>query len=1248
MTLSMTVPLFQVTHATFPPGITCIEAGAGTGKTYNIALSVVKLLLERKADGTPRFAGIGSLLVVTFTTAATDELITRIRRVLRLAADCYDEQKAARPVGDNEALVRTLDALARPHVAFARHRVNEALASLDQLAVYTIHGFCKRVLEDHALETGVASGTVLLEDERPLVREALMDWWRHRCYHEPARAAWLVRRKLAPAALLDPYLRWQQWPSAMLDPETTLEQAEAGLQHLVRELAAVWDPAACRERLAGIQWNQTSPFAGPGAIDRFVERLDALCCGDLSHVDCLNDLDLTTLQAGANKRSNAGKAAAAAIADWPEVHHVQGASERLGALWHALAADALRFTRVWIAAEKQRRAAMGFNDLLSRLGDVLARDVDGLLAHALRQRYQAALIDEFQDTDRYQATIFRRLFEGAPLVVIGDPKQAIYGFRGADLRSYLEVAGSATQRFQLTRNFRSSAAMVNAVNQVFQRRSRPFLVDGIRFEPATASDTGTPVPALADSPAALHWLRLASDGDSPWFAKGEAQNVAFAACADEIVALLDRGLSAGSMAVLVRSGYEGRDMQVKLRAAGVPSVVAGMDSIFLSREMEEVALLLGAIQAPQDARTVRAALATELWGWRYDQLRRLGDPESSTTWDALGADLARWRQRWLDHGVASLWETWSRAVGLAARLLAYPDGERRLTNLRHAIDLLHEAATTHRLNPDGLLQWLARNRQEAESEQVTAETAELRLETDADAVQIVTIHKSKGLEYDVVFLPTLWNGRLAKPGPVLALEPTGDVYDLGSAHLGARQRDANTRRLEEDLRLTYVALTRARHRTYVVWGPVKAGQAKADPVTNDGSIHTALGYLLLDDPGVDLVRSTQPGPVDLALDAAQRLQATVPGWSATLDALVANSGGTMAVRDIRTGMTTRQWHPAPVRTTTPEPRVLPFGPWSPRLGTYRIASYTGLTTAPRSRGQEAPLSPVPEASDRDAPVMDRAAESAALVAALKTLPPADFRTFPAGAAPGTLLHTLFEEIPSTTPPDVRRAQVRERLAASAFADAHLDERTEAVCRMLEAVWSTPFTCHASVVRLSDVPQAAQRHEWQFLLPLAHPETPLTAELLARCFAVGAGADPAMTAYAAAVRALDIRDTHGFLTGVIDLVFEHQGRWYVVDWKSNRLPVEPELHTPERLWNEMVHAHYVLQYHLYLVAVHRLLRTRIPGYHYDTHIGGAAYAFLRGFGGPEVSAMGHGWYTHRPSREVIEALDTLIGSPEGSV
>ena len=1246
MTLPITFPIFQVCHAEFPPGITCIEAGAGTGKTYNIALSVVKLLLERQPDGTPRYGGIGNLLVVTFTTAATDELITRIRRILRLAADCYHEPAEARRVDGRDALVRALDDLARPHVAFARQRVQEALASLDQLAVYTIHGFCKRVLEDHALETGVAPGTVLVEDERALVREALMDWWRHRCYDAPARAAWLVRRKLTPAALVAPYLRWQQWPSADLHPATTLEQAEADLRHLVRELAAVWDSAACRERLAAMQWNQTSPLWGPEAIDRFVEALDALCRGDLAYVDCLIDLDLPTLQGYANKQGAAKKAAAAAIADWPEVRHTQGAADRVTALWNAIQADALRYTREWIGAEKQRRAAMGFNDLLSRLGDVLARDVDGLLAHALRQRYQAALIDEFQDTDRYQATIFRRLFEGAPLVVIGDPKQAIYGFRGADLRTYLEVAGAATQRFQLTRNFRSSAAMVNAVNRLFMRRARPFLVEGIRFEPATASDTGTPLPALADSKAALHWLRLATDGDAPWWSKGAAQDVALSACSDEIVTLLERGLSAGSIAVLVRSGYEGRAMQATLQAAGVPSVVAGMESIFRSDEVEELALLLAAVLAPQDARGVRAALATELWGWSYDQLRQLGDAEGSTTWDTLGASLTQWRQRWLDHGVAALWDAWSRATGLATRLLAYPDGERRLTNLRHAIDLLHEAASTQRLNPEGLVQWLSRERQEAAAEQVTAETAELRLETDADAVQIVTIHKSKGLEYDVVFLPTLWNGRLGKPGPVLALEPTGDVYDLGSDLSGVRQREANIRRLEEDLRLTYVALTRARHRSYVVWGPVKAGLPKADPFTNDGSIHTALGYLLLDDPGVDQVASTLEAPVDLALDAAQRLLGTVTGWSASLDALVAESGDTMTVRAIRTGMITRQWRPAPVTAAAPAPRVLPFGASSPRLGTYRIASYTGLTTSPRARGQEAHLSPVPEASDRDAPVVDRVAEAAMIAARLKTLPPTDFRSFPAGAAAGTLLHTLFEEIPANTPPDERRMQVRERLATSAIIDGHLDERTEGVCRMLEAVWCTPFACHDTVVRLADVPQAAQRHEWEFLLPLAHPDRPLTADALARCFA--SGADSGMTAYAAAVRALDIRDVHGFLTGVIDLLFEYQGRWYVVDWKSNRLPLEPAQHTPERLWEEMVHGHYVLQYHLYLVAVHRLLRSRIPGYAYDRHIGGAAYAFLRGFGGPEVSAMGHGWYTHRPPRDVIEALDALIGSPAGTL
>jgi exodeoxyribonuclease V beta subunit len=1229
-------PRFLVEEAVFPPGVTCIEAGAGTGKTFNIALGVVKLLLEQEADGSPRFGGIGNLLVVTFTNAATDELITRIRRVLRVAATYYAGEPT--PPAD-QALVDRLRLMARARIPFAQDRLREALASLDRLAVYTIHGFCKRVLDDYALETGVAPGTTLLDDEQPLIRDGLLDWWRHRGYDAPERAAWLLSKHLTPDSLVSSYQAWQQWPAAALAPDAPLEQVEAELRRTLHELGTAWDADGFRARLSAIRWNSKAALQDPEVVEALLASLAALWQGDLLQAPALKQLDVEVLRNQANKQGASNKAAAEAMAEWPEVRLARDAAAAVRQLDVAIRTDALAFTREWVTAEKGRRMALGFNDLLAMVGNVLDRDADGVLARALRQQYQAALIDEFQDTDRHQVTIFRRIFAGAPLVVIGDPKQAIYGFRGADLRSYLGVADTADQRFRLAENFRSSDAMVQAVNALFQRRRHPFFSTGIRFDPADAAKHQQIPPVLREDPA-LHWLRLAPDAQAPWWSTGEAEKVALTACTNEIVRLLEAGLAAGSMAVLVRTGAEGRAMQAMLRSAGVPAVVAGMDSIFRSHEVDELSLVLAAISTPHDTRRVRAALATELWGYAYDAVRALGEREAALEWDTLIGELTRLRQHWVRYGVATLWEAWSEYTGLAVRLLRYPDGERRLTNLRHAIDLLHEAASEHRLNPDGLLQWLAGERHQATAETVSTETAELRLETDADAVQIVTVHKSKGLEYDVVFLPTLWKARRPKvdaaPPPVLSLEADGDAFDLGSPRHAERLRAANARRLEEDLRLAYVALTRARFRTYVVWGAVKSGAGKSDHLTVSGSIHSALGYLLLDDPAINEAAIETLPDADRADEVARRLLATVVQWPATLDALVTVSAGRMTVRDIQTGMVTRRWRAEAGSLGIPVARVLPFEADSPQLGTHQIASYTGLTRVVTAHGGDAGPRPVPEASDREGPADSHATERERLA----QLPAEDFRSFPAGAAAGTLLHTLFEELAPALPDELLRTEVRTRLAASAFGGATLEARTDAVCRMLRQVWCTPFDCGSHAVRLADVPAVAQRHEWEFLLPLADRERPLSADALARCFALAPMASE--RAYAAAVRGLDIRQVHGFLTGVIDLVFEANGRWYVVDWKSNRLPLDPASYAPDRLWEVMGDAHYVLQYHLYLVAVHRLLAERIPGYAYDTHIGGAAYAFLRGFGGPEVSCTGHGWFTARPSREVIEALDDLIG------
>ncbi|MEL6616830.1 MAG: 3'-5' exonuclease, partial [Bacteroidota bacterium] len=435
-----------------------------------------------------------------------------------------------------------------------------------------------------------------------------------------------------------------------------------------------------------------------------------------------------------------------------------------------------------------------------------------------------------------------------PLFFIGDPKQAIYAFRGADVFAYLEARADADRRLTLGTNYRSAPDLVRAVNALFSRLGpdgRPFVYDGIPFEPVAANATEPGIRGVSPEAPFVWWA--ADDlerGRGSIVTKGVAREAVVEATVTEICRLLNderaeirdrrtglwRRLEAGDLAVLVRKNAQAHDLQERLRYAGVVAVVGKGDDIRQSREMDEIERVLRAMARPTDTRRVRAALATEMWGWTAADLAEAsGDaPEADArllkVMEGLRKDRALWRRR----GVFGALTEWVRREGVRQRLHHYTDRERRLTNLRHCMELLHEAETTEDRSVDELLHWV-RTRDErtfAERQRV-----EMRLESDDHAVQLVTMHNAKGLEYPVVFAPFVWDekdketwfGTFEPRPPVAHVASGGAVYDLGSEAQEAHRALADAERLAESLRLTYVAMTRARERLYVAWGPLSGG-----------------------------------------------------------------------------------------------------------------------------------------------------------------------------------------------------------------------------------------------------------------------------------------------------------------------------------------------------------------------------------------------------------------------------------------
>ncbi|MCE2390834.1 MAG: UvrD-helicase domain-containing protein, partial [Proteobacteria bacterium] len=811
------------------------------------------------------------------------------------------------------------------------------------------------------------------------------------------------------------------------------------------------------------------------------------------------------------------------------------------------------------------------------------------LAEALRGEFGAALIDEFQDTDARQYGIFQRVFAGArpapPLLLIGDPKQAIYSFRGADVFAYLKAKRDAGEAVcSLAVNRRSGPMLVGALNRLYAQADTPFgpEIDYERVEAAddkrdlfgrAAPDGGSVAPG-----AALELVFVERDNPrSP--APAEARVAARVAA--HVAELLARGrlenepIEPKEVAVLCRTNRQVSAVFEALAARGIGASVRGPQSVAGSEEAAELECVLAALAEPGRAAFVRAALSTRLLGLDAAGLLALDQDEAGwTRWVEAFANAGR---RWTECGVLAGAGALFDRTGVRRRLLAGFGGDRAAANLDHLLELCHEAERRERLAPAALLRWLGELRAGLLEE--PAEDHRLRLDRESGAVQVGTVHGAKGLEYDVVYVPWAWQpsgGPRADrwwiyhdPG-----EERRAVLDLGGPERETVQPLAAAEREQEDARLLYVALTRARQRCSVFCAPVGGPFAR----------------LLVGEP--------------------QRLENALAG-------LAADSGGAIEV--------VRDW-PGDVAPAAARGHASDTADWRarepgrPAAVGERTSSFSGLVHG------------APEAADpRD---LDSASsEDEPLPAESERIPLAEL---PGGARTGTALHEVFErlDLDAADPESVRSVLDRslERHGLGGLGEALRSSLGRAVLDALDA----PLAGDGGP-RLRDLPAPARASELEFWLA-ARPAAGIEPATLAEVFE--SHGDPRrVRSYAAHARGLGFARLRGFLRGFVDLVFEHEGRWYVLDYKSNRLGERFSDYAPERLWNEMCARHYVLQYHLYALALHRLLRLRLPGYDYATHFGGAYYLFLRGMA---PDRPGHGVYFDCPPAGLMEALDAAVG------
>jgi exodeoxyribonuclease V beta subunit len=1222
-------------------GRSLIEASAGTGKTWTISLLYLRLLLEEKFRP-------AQIIVTTFTDAAAQELRERIRTRLVWAqrqaesAIARNAAPGAHAPDDRRWLHARWrnggDGVLIPANARAdMNRLRLAQSELDRAPIGTLHSLCRRILADHPFESGSA-----FELGDPVTPDAINaeltdDLWRELSQSmAPLGEDDEIWRK-AGRAKLEKYLRIVLAPGvgvATIEPapiEEVMHEENARMLLAWLEVAQFTRTSSkLRTRLIAL-----AQFIADG--DRkaaLPSDLDAVLAEPLA-----NHLKPPTIASNATARviafARLANTMLSKIADLPRAR--------------ALA----RYREELRARCRERLAASGrmtFDELIERVNRGLAGANGSVLADRLFAVWPVALVDEFQDTDMQQYAILDRIYrdrdrhgpsrpslasgalgllpgERGRLVMIGDPKQAIYRFRGGDIDAYLDARTTAGSTLALATNFRSSRQFVRAVNAFFAGAGATLSSTAghaIEYLAVNDSDTRDAAPYCIDGmicerPLCFHYW----EGGAVPDANDARVEAALEACANHVVELLSgrhtigtRAVQPGDIAVLLPTRAQVTQLRAALRERNVPCVSSAWTSVFDSPWARELRIFLYAALHPRDEGAVRAALATRLGGRTFVDLRDQRttvdtgqEPEcrgdhgrpGAAGWQRDIAAFERYERQWRTRGVLALVQTLAGAA--ATRLFAGEDGERALTDLRHLGELL-QARSEEIAGREELLSWFADECERAvpEAAEAAADERQQRIESDAARVRLMTLHGSKGLEFDIVLLPLMWANRHNWLDDIAIVHDAATqqrVVTFGADAMRRYQQEGQ----DERFRLFYVALTRARYACHVYALSPERSYSSRKPDT---------------DP--------ERAPLDCLVERLLRGRSSPPA----LDHVQWSSGRWSWPHD--TYRPTR----ASLRTAV---HVLNAPPSLPFESTW---SFSALL-----RGSVAVAVEEGAAADE---VAERAEEIGDEEAIAAMIDPAAFSAMTepehpqlawlariAGADFGNAVHAIFEHrVPGQTLGAqhalVHRCLLGEGVGLRGIA---LEELVPHLAERLQRTLDTPllpprgpsFGSPRSVptLTLGALPAAAMCVEMPFE------------------FALGEVSLRRLRAVCAFVPPTPLRTLRGLMSGKIDLLFEHGGRFHVLDYKSNRLGTGTRLsdYAAPQLERAMAADHYRFQALLYTVAVDRYLRQRMADYRPDAHLGEAIYLFVRAVGIAPDSAPNAGIWTQRFDPGLIAAVDAVL-------
>jgi exodeoxyribonuclease V beta subunit len=1140
---------------------------------------------------------VAKILTVTFTTAATEELRGRIRSLLVEAHETLLKKAKA---GEDPTFLRLRN---EEEIGVSEEecirRIKLAITCFDEAIISTIHGFCSRVLSENALETESLFEAELDKAADEMAMEGVREYWRERfASAHPVVAAAASTENLKPEDLAKFFNKLPSTQDYLLGFE------KEGACELCREkLLAGFDAlveAWTEGRKEYIDYVTTCLRKGVKPRKHFAKHADildkTLTQGEVSPagLKVLEDMRASIFKpTTGHEDQEIPRFALQADSFW----------EVLKQFGRAVRVDCVRYLEDKIEKWKRDRGLLSFDDLLCQTADAVTSEEAGgeALRKSLGDAFDAALIDEFQDTDPVQFEIFRELFGNTGkhwLYLIGDPKQSIYRFRGADLEAYFDFARKTKAvKYSLDTNFRTVTPLVKAVNAFFSKSENPFLHEDLSFEEVNPNvdgeadkekifreGEGSPPPFVIRE---MEWMK--DKGPT----KAEVNEAIRLDMANEIHRLLEEGSIGGrkvrtnDLAILVRGNFEATEVWNYFRKRGLPAVVFTDVSLFDSAEAKELLWVLEGIADSGSERSIRRALATGLLGMTSEDFQAWQDqPEKWADWVGYFRECHKtWRKEGIYVALRELFR----------KTLKRPDGERRVTNFLHLAEALHQATSNNPLSPSSLVVWL---RTRMDDSDTSSDEYQLRLESESEAISILTVHKSKGLEYPIVFLPSL---SITVGGGAKSFTYHQDdgmlVVDLHEVASDAAKEKGKLEDGQEDARVLYVGLTRSASRCYLYHAPLRLSDDDRPPAQ------------------ARIMRSWGPRAQDFEGEGGSGEESNYQVGEIVTQWIDSH--------DLSEQVEYRSFLPDQAETASESKRE---GEGSPESG--------DLDSAKWKAGRRMPMGSIVssfsglveqvdfDGRDLDAEPEDRPEK----FSGEEGLPP--IFDFDAGAHAGTFMHDVFEHLEFTDP------STWDEFIGKKLSDHQYEPKdwTNTIRGMVEQVMGTELE---PGLALGSLGRKDRMEEMEFHFPVHPGFLPKLASAL-----------PDGCLLRRYLEGVDRSEKHrigsqGYLKGLVDLIFRADGKHYVLDWKSNKLSGRPDGFGQAELEREMLDHHYVLQYHIYVVATHRFLRSRLSDYSYERHFGGVYYLFTRGM---QIGSR-NGIFHDLPDLSVIDALDQFLTQSE---